>query len=152
MSSDIASQWVSTDVTAVAPRPQGRYVPAVLAGDTVRTAGMTPRRDGELILTGRVGAEVTVEQARAAAVVAVGNALAAIRATLPEGTSFRPVEMVVYVASAPGFVDLSVVADGASDLIKRELGVDALPVRTAVGVHTLPGGAPLEIALTAVCG
>ncbi|MFX1759730.1 RidA family protein [Rhodococcus sp. As11] len=152
MSSDSAPQRVSSDIAAVAPRPQGRYVPAVLAGDTVRTAGMTPRRDGELILTGRVGAEVTVDEARAAAIVAVGNALAAIRAALPEGTPFRPVEMVVYVATAPGFTDLSVVADGASNVIERQLGVAALPARTAVGVHTLPGGAPLEIALTAVRG
>ncbi|MEU5844230.1 RidA family protein [Rhodococcus sp. NPDC047139] len=143
MSNDVGAQ-------SVAPRPQGRYVPAVLAGGTVRTAGMTPRREGELILTGRIGAEVGLDEARTAAAVAVGNALAAIRAILPEGTSFRPVEMIVYVASAPGFTDLSVVADGASDVIERELGVNALPARTAVGVHTLPGGAPLEIALTAV--
>jgi len=111
---------------------------------------MTPRRDGTLILTGRVGAEVTVDEARTAAALAVDNALAAIRSTLRDGTTFRPVEMIVYIATAPGFTDLSVVADGASAVIERELGPDALPARTAVGVHTLPGAAPLEIALTAV--
>ena len=112
---------------------------------------MTPRHEGELILTGQVGAEITLHEARAAAAVAVGNALAAIRATVQDGTAFRPVEMIVYIATAPGFTDLSIVADGASDVIERELGPDALPARTAVGVHNLPGGAPLEIALTAVC-
>ncbi|UYP19265.1 RidA family protein [Rhodococcus sp. Z13] len=132
-----------------APVPQGRYVPAVYANGTVRTAGMTPRRDGVLVLTGRVGAEVSVEDARSAAALAVGNALAAVRSALPAGRGFRPVEMVVYVATAPGFTALSTVADGASEVIERELGPENLPARSAIGVHTLPGDAPVEIALTA---
>lgn len=133
-----------------APAPQGRYVAAVVAGDTVRTAGMTPRRDGALVITGRVGAEVSPEDAQAAAALAVRNALAAVRSALPTGTRFRPVEMVMYVAAAPGFTALSTVADGASEVVEQELGAENLPARSAIGVYSLPGGAPVEIALTAV--
>lgn len=132
------------------PTPQGRYVAAVFASGTVRTAGMTPRRDGTLVVTGSVGAEVSLEDARSAAALAVRNALAAVRSVLPSGAGFRPVEMVVYVATAAGFTALSAVADGASEVIEAELGPDRLPARSAIGVHTLPGGAPVEIALTAV--
>lgn len=111
---------------------------------------MTPRRGGTLVVTGRVGAELTVEDAKAAAAVAVRNALAAVRSVVPSGTSFRPVEMVVYVAAAAGFTALSAVADGASDVIAETLGEENLPARSAIGVYTLPGGAPVEISLTAV--
>ncbi len=139
-----------SEPTPAAPLPQGNYVAAVLAGDTVRTAGMTPRRDGTLTVTGRVGAEVTLPAARTAAAVAVRNALAAVRSALPSGTRFRPIEMVVYVATAEGFTALSAVADGASDVIAETLGEENLPARSAIGVYTLPGGAPVEISLTAV--
>ncbi|MGN5236483.1 MULTISPECIES: RidA family protein [unclassified Rhodococcus (in: high G+C Gram-positive bacteria)] len=132
------------------PVPQGRYVAAVLAGDTIRTAGMTPRLDGALTVTGRVGAEVSVEEAFTAAALAARNALVAVRSVLPAGSRLRPAEMVVYVAAAPGFTSLSTVADGASDVIADELGVDNLPARSAIGVYTLPGGASVEVALTAV--
>ena len=143
MSNETASEAGS------APAPQGRYVAAVLAGDTIRTAGMTPRRNGTLTVTGRVGAEVTVADAQNAAGLAVRNALAAVQSVLPSGRSFRPVEMVVYIAAADGFTTLSAVADGASDVIADEFGPANLPARSAIGVYALPGGAPVEIALTA---
>lgn len=132
------------------PIPQGRYVAAVLAGDTIRTAGMTPRVDGTLTVTGRVGTEVTVEEASAAAALAARNALTAVRSVVPAGCRFRPAEMVVYVASSADFTALSAVADGASEVIASELGTGNLPARSAVGVYALPGGAPVEVAMTAV--
>ncbi|MBM7458556.1 RidA family protein [Rhodococcus coprophilus] len=143
MSNEAESETSST------PAPQGRYVAAVLAGGTIRTAGMTPRRNGTLTVTGKVGADLTVAEARTAAALAVRNALSAVQSVLPSGKSFRPVEMVVYVAAADGFTTLSAVADGASDVIAEELGPENLPARSAIGVYTLPGGAPVEISLTA---
>lgn len=110
---------------------------------------MTPRRNGTLTVTGKVGADLTVAEARTAAALAVRNALSAVQSLLPSGKSFRPVEMVVYVAAADGFTTLSAVADGASDVIAEELGPENLPARSAIGVYTLPGGAPVEISLTA---
>ena len=57
--------------------------------------------------------------------------------------------MTVYIACAPGFTDLSAVADGASDAIFAAGGADALPARSAIGVQSLPFGAPVEVDLVA---
>jgi enamine deaminase RidA (YjgF/YER057c/UK114 family) len=140
---------VSTD-RVVAPAPQGDYVPAVLHEGVVYSAGMTPRRDGKLTVAGVVGSTVSIEEAKAAAGVAVGNALAAVRAVLPaDATSVRCLRMTVFIACEPGFHDLSRVADGASAAIAADLGPQALPARSAIGVLSLPSGAPVEVDLVA---
>lgn len=139
---------MSTD-RIVAPTPQGDYVPAVVHGGVVYCAGMTPRRDGQLTVTGVVGATVLKEEARAAAGIAAGNALAAVRSVLPAAAEVRCLRMTVYIACAPGFLELSQVADGASEAIAAELGRQALPARSAIGVQSLPSGAPVEVELTA---
>jgi len=143
---------VSTD-HVVPPTPRGDYVPAVLHGGVVYTAGMTPRRDGELTVTGQVGAAVSVAAARAAAELAAANALAAVFSAVPAGVrGVRCLRMTVYVACAPNFHDLSTVADGASAAISAALGADALPARSAIGVQTLPSNAPVEVDLVAAVG
>ncbi|MGV9709981.1 RidA family protein [Gordonia sp. NPDC003424] len=141
---------VSNEAVAMeVPVPQGRYVPATRVGSTIRTAGMTPRRDGHLVITGRVGVDVDLIQARDAAAIAVRNALVAVRSLVKVGERPLCAEMTVYIACDGQFTELSAVADGASDVLAVELGVDALPARSAVGVFALPGGAPVEIALIA---
>lgn len=140
---------MSTDHVAP-PTPRGDYVPAVLHDGVVYTAGMTPRRDGELTVTGQVGAAVSGAAARAAAELAATNALAAVFSALPAGAhGVRCLRMTVYVACAPDFHDLSAVADGASAAISAALGADALPARSAIGVQTLPSNAPVEVDLVA---
>jgi enamine deaminase RidA (YjgF/YER057c/UK114 family) len=124
----------------------------VLHDGVVYTAGMTPRRNGELTVTGVVGLAVSVAAARAAAGLAATNALAAVFAALPADARVRCLRMTVYIACAPDFHDLSEVADGASKAISTTLGADALPARTAVGVQTLPSGAPVEVELVAAAG
>jgi enamine deaminase RidA (YjgF/YER057c/UK114 family) len=142
---------VSTDHT-VAPMPQGDYVPAVVHDGVVYSAGMTPRREGRLTVTGVVGATVSQQDARVAAGIAAANALAAVRSVLPVATNVRCLRMTVYIACAPGFHDLSPVADGASEAIAAALGRQALPARSAIGVQSLPSGAPVEVDLIAgVC-
>ncbi|MBP2366966.1 RidA family protein [Pseudonocardia parietis] len=133
------------------PVPQGRYVAAVVEGDLVHSAGMTPRRAGRLRLTGRVGESVGVPEAAAAARLAVGNALAACRSAADAAGRVlaRPVRMTVWVACTADFADQSAVADGASAVLADRFGPDLLPVRAAVGVLALPGGAPVEVELTA---
>lgn len=134
---------------AAAPRPQGDYVAAVLHDGIVYTAGMTPRRDGRLAVTGVVGADLMLDEARAAAGIAAENAVAAIRSVLPSRTaSVRCLRMTVFVACSPGFTELSAVADGASAIIRAELGAAAMPVRSAIGVLALPSGAPVEVEVT----
>lgn len=125
-------------------------MPAVHHDGLILTAGMTPRRDGVLQVTGVVGETLSLEQAREAAALAAANAVAAAWSAAPEGTSgLRCLRMTVYVACAPGFTDLSAVADGASETIKAQLGAAALPSRSAIGVQSLPSGAPVEVELTA---
>ncbi|MFD1519091.1 RidA family protein [Pseudonocardia yunnanensis] len=134
----------------MSPIPQGRYAAAVLVGGLAYSAGMTPRRDGVLTVVGLVGEDVDVPAAAAAAGVAATNALVAV-AEAAGGLHRieRCVRMTVYVACAEGFTALSAVADGASDVLAERLGEHALPVRAAVGVRALPGGAPVEVELTA---
>ncbi|WP_232375305.1 RidA family protein [Mycolicibacterium baixiangningiae] len=132
-----------------APAPQGDYVPAVLHAGVVYTAGMTPRRDGRLVLTGAVGGQLSLEQGRSAAALAAANAIAAAWSVVPSGAGLRCLQMTVYIVAATGFTDLSAVADGASAAIARTLAPSALPARAAIGVATLPSGAPVEVALIA---
>jgi enamine deaminase RidA (YjgF/YER057c/UK114 family) len=135
---------------APAPPPQGRYVPAVVYGGVAYSAGMTPRIDGELMLRGTVGDEVTAEQARELAGRAASNALSAIAAAVGGSANIaRCLRLTVYVAAAPGFTAHSAVADGASDALWEQLGERAAVVRSAVGVAGLPSGAPVEVELTA---
>jgi enamine deaminase RidA (YjgF/YER057c/UK114 family) len=138
---------VSTD--RVAPAPQGDYVPAVLHDGVVYSAGMTPRRDGRLTVTGVVGATVSTKEATDAAGVAATNAIAAVQSVLPAATGIRCLRMTVYIACAAGFHELSAVADGASAAISAALGPDKLPARSAIGVQSLPSGAPVEVDLIA---
>jgi enamine deaminase RidA (YjgF/YER057c/UK114 family) len=136
-------------VSTQAPPPQGDYVPAVLHGGIVHTAGMTPRRDGVLLVRGIVGQTLSIEEAREAAAVAAGNALAAVRSVLPAGAGLRCLQMTVFVACTPDFTALSAVADGASAVIAEAHGTQALPARSAIGVAALPSGAPVEVQLVA---
>jgi enamine deaminase RidA (YjgF/YER057c/UK114 family) len=132
-----------------APTPRGRYVPALVHGTLAFSAGMTPRIDGVLIGRGIVGEEVTEADARRAAGVAALNAVAAVAEALGGVHHIeRCLRMVVYVACSPHFEHHSLVADGASDAIRECLGDHSLPVRTAIGVQSLPGGAPVEVELT----
>ncbi len=123
-------------------------MPAVRAGDLVFSSGAVPVRDGALTHAGKVGADVSVEQAQAAARVAVVNALAAVRS---ETGSLRRVMRVVrllgYVASAPGFSEQHVVMNAASQLLIDTFGDAGRCARSAVGVAELPLGVPVEVEL-----
>ena len=129
-------------------KPLASYVPAVRSGQHVYTAGQLPLREGELITTGKVGGEVTEEQALECARQCGLNALAAVRAEMGELSAIkRVVKVVVFVASTPNFTGQPAVANGASDLfgeVFREAGRHA---RSAVGVAALPRDAPVEVEL-----
>ncbi|PNG94160.1 RidA family protein [Streptomyces malaysiensis] len=134
-----------------APRPQGDYRAAVVDGGLAMSAGMTPRVDGRLTVTGVVGLDVALSAAQEAAGLAARNAITAIAVELggAPGRIRRLLRMTVYVACADGFHELSKVADGASAGLRAVLPDTALPVRSAIGVRSLPGGAPVEVELTA---
>jgi enamine deaminase RidA (YjgF/YER057c/UK114 family) len=130
------------------PRPAGSYVPATRAGSLLFTAGQVPFKEGQLPYTGKVGQDVSVEEAKEAARLCALNALAAINAEVGSLDSVsRIVKITGYIASAPGFNDQPEVMNGASDLIGELFGEKGLHARSAVGVAELPLNAPVEVEL-----
>lgn len=134
--------------------PFGHYLPATIVGNTVVSAGMTPRIDGELAVSASVGTDghagdIGVERAAELAGHSVRRAIDACEQALPEGGRLlRPVNMTVYIRSQADFASHSDVANGASAVLAAcfEGQVGA---RAAIGVSSLPGGSPVEVVLTA---
>ncbi|WP_441959618.1 RidA family protein [Mycolicibacterium houstonense] len=129
--------------------PLAAYVPAVRTGTLVYTAGQLPIQDGELLATGKVGAEVTPEQGKELARVCGLNALAAVHALAGIDSVVRIVKVVGFVASAPGFSGQPGVINGASELFGEIFGEAGAHARSAVGVSELPRNAPVEVEIIA---
>ena len=128
------------------PAPAGSYVPATRAGALVFTSGQLPFRDGELHRTGKVGAAVTVEEAKEAARLCALNAVAAAAEKAGGLANLRDVVKVTgFVASAPGFNGQPEVLNGASELLGQVFGEAGPHARSAVGVAELPLDAPVEV-------
>jgi enamine deaminase RidA (YjgF/YER057c/UK114 family) len=130
-------------------KPLAAYVPAVRTGNLVYTAGQLPLAAGELAQTGKVGAAVTPEAAKAAARLCALNALAAIDALVGIDNVTRVVKVVGFVASAPGFNGQPGVVNGASEFLGEVFGDAGAHARSAVGVSELPLDAPVEVELIA---
>ena len=129
-------------------KPVAAYVPAVRTGSHVYTSGQLPMRDGALITTGKVGGEVTAEEAVECARQCALNALAAVRAEIGELSDIkRIVKVVAFVASTPDFNGQPGVANGASELFGEVFGDVGQHARSAVGVPVLPLDAPVEVEL-----
>ncbi len=129
-------------------KPVASYVPAVRTGSYVYTSGQLPMRDGELMYVGKVGAEVTPDEARDCAQQCALNALAAVRAEIGELAKVtRVVKAVVFVASTPTFTGQPQVANGASDLFGQVFGDAGRHARSAVATPVLPLDAPVELEL-----
>ena len=126
--------------------PVAVYQPAVQSGSLVFTSGQLPMRDGRLLATGTVGADVDLEAAQAAAAQCALNAVAAVRGLIGDlDRVVRVVKAVCFVASAPGFTGQPAVANGASTLLGTAFGEAGVHARSAVGVSALPLGAPVEV-------
>jgi enamine deaminase RidA (YjgF/YER057c/UK114 family) len=129
-------------------KPVAAYVPAVRSGNHVFTSGQLPMREGTLITTGKVGGEVTAEEAVECARQCALNALAAVRAEIGDLSSIkRIVKVVAFVASVPEFTGQPGVANGASELLGEVFGELGQHARSAVGVPVLPLDAPVEVEL-----
>ncbi|HCB07596.1 MAG TPA: LysR family transcriptional regulator, partial [Nocardioides bacterium] len=101
-------------------KPVAAYVPALRSGSHIFTSGQLPMRVGELIATGKVGAEVTPEEAYACAQQCALNAIAAINAEAGDLSAVKRIlKVVVFVASAPDFTGQPQVANGASELFGK---------------------------------
>jgi enamine deaminase RidA (YjgF/YER057c/UK114 family) len=127
-------------------KPAGAYVPAIVAGHFVFTAGQLPSPAGVLPATGKVGAEVTPEAAKEYAAVCVLNALAAAKSVIGSlDRILQVVKVVGFVASDPAFTGQPGVINGASELLGSIFGDNGAHARSAVGVAVLPLDSPVEI-------
>ncbi len=133
--------------------PVAAYVPAVRTGSYVYTSGQLPWRDGELIRTGKVGSEVSPEEANECARQCALNALAAVRSQVGDLSAItRVVKVVGFVASAPDFTAQPQVVNGASELLGQVFGDVGQHARSAIGVAVLPLDAPVEVELVVEVG
>jgi enamine deaminase RidA (YjgF/YER057c/UK114 family) len=127
-------------------KPVAVYVPAVRTGNYIFTSGQLPMRSGELMTTGKVGGEVTQEEAVACAQQCALNAIAAVKAEIGDLSLVkRIVKVVAFVASTPDFTGQPQVANGASELFGKVFGDAGVHARSAVGVPVLPLDSPVEV-------
>jgi enamine deaminase RidA (YjgF/YER057c/UK114 family) len=145
-----ANQRIS-DLGIVLPQvatPAGAYVPAVVSGNLVFTAGQIPLVEGKLAATGKVGKDLSAEQAREIARICALNAVAAVKSVLGDLDRVKKIVKVVgFVASAPDFSQQPAVVNGASELLEQIFGDKGIHARSAVGVAVLPLDAPVEVEL-----
>jgi enamine deaminase RidA (YjgF/YER057c/UK114 family) len=127
------------------PTPLASYVPAVRSGSHVYTSGQLPIVAGQLQATGKVGAEVTADEATGYARTCALNALAAVHALVGIDSVVRVVKVVGFVASTPDFTGQPAVINGASNFLGEVFGDAGFHARSAVGVAVLPLDAPVEV-------
>lgn len=128
--------------------PAGAYVPAVVSGNLVFTAGQIPLVDGKLMATGKVGQEIDVDFAREIARRCALNAVAAVKSVIGDLDRVKKVVKVVgFVSSEPSFTAQPQVINGASELLEQIFGEVGIHARSAVGVAVLPLDAPVEVEL-----
>jgi enamine deaminase RidA (YjgF/YER057c/UK114 family) len=127
--------------------PLAAYVPAVRSGSQVYTSGQLPFVEGKLAVTGKVGGEVSPEEAKRHARTCVLNALAAVDSLVGLDSVVRVVKVVGFVASAEGFTGQPAVINGASEVLGEIFGDAGAHARSAVGVAELPLGSPVEVEL-----
>lgn len=145
-----ANQRIS-DLGIVLPQvatPAGAYVPAVVSGNLVFTAGQIPLVEGKLAATGKVGKDLSAEQAREIARICALNAVAAVKSVIGDLDRVKKIVKVVgFVASDPEFSQQPAVVNGASELLEQIFGDKGIHARSAVGVAVLPLDAPVEVEL-----
>ena len=148
MTGAVASRLAEHGVTLGAiPTPAGAYTATIGVGDLLFTSGQVAL-DAErgLVAKGTLGAEVDLDTGIACARQCAINVVTQIAAALGDLDRVRRVvKLTVYVASAPGFTDQPLVANGASELINDAFGELGIHTRSAVGVAALPGGSPVEV-------
>lgn len=129
-----------------APKPLASYVPFVKTGNLVFIAGQIPTKDGKPAFTGKVGKDLTVGQAKDAAALCVHNALAILKEAAGSLDKVKRIVRVVgHVNCAPGFTDVHIVTNGASDLLGLVFGERGKHSRLSLGAAELPLNVPFEL-------
>lgn len=129
-------------------QPIANFVQSTRAGNLVFVSGQLPRKDGKMLNPGKVGAGVTVEQAKESAKLCALNVLAVAQAACDGDLSrIRSwVRLEGFVACVPAFTDQPAIVNGASDLVVSVFGESGKHARFAVGVDALPLDACVEVA------
>lgn len=147
--SDVRAKLAEIGLTLpVAAKPVAAYVPAIRTGNLVFTAGQLPLVDGVIPKTGKVGAQVSIEEAKHLAQVCALNALAAVETVADVNKIVKVVRVVGYVNGEAGFISQPAVVNGASELFLHIWGETGKHARSAIGVAELPLDAPVEVELT----
>jgi enamine deaminase RidA (YjgF/YER057c/UK114 family) len=144
---DPEAKLAELGITLPAPTPPvAAYVPTVRTGQLVFVSGQGPVRDGALVYTGKVGRDVSLEEAQDAARLTCISGLAALKAEVGDLAKVsRVVKLTVFVNSAPGFDQQPFVANGASELLQEVFGEAGRHARSAVGMAELPFNMSVEI-------
>ena len=130
------------------PVPQGKYLPAVRHADVIYTSGMTPRKAGKLIYSGKIKASDPIESHRDAVRLASYNALIAAQACLRKNEQISVIlQLTVFLNAEPEFTAHPKIADYASGLLLEYLGPGCIGSRAAIGVASLPSDATVEVTL-----
>lgn len=128
----------------------GHYAPLIRHHDELYVSGLVPRMNGRIHYPGRVGLELDLIDAQAAAAISAMRGLALIVDTIGSLDKIKSLlRVTVYVKSTADFVDLSEVANGASDVFTRVLGDAGKHTRTTIGVYQLPKNAAVEVDMIA---
>ena len=128
----------------------GNYVPFIANGNDIYVSGQIPRVGNTVVVTGRVGADVSLPQAQLAAKVCAMRALALLRQAVGDlGRVKRVLRISVFIQCTEEFTQQSEVADGASEVLYAVLGAAGVHTRTSVGVYQLPKNAAVELDLLA---
>lgn len=132
------------------PKPVASYLPAVVHGNIVYASGQTGTQNQQLVYRGKVGAEVTLEEARESARLAVLNCLAELKFVVKDLNRIeRIIRLTGFVASAPSFTNQPQVIEGASALLIEIFDENGWHARSAIGVCALPSDAPVEVEIIA---
>jgi enamine deaminase RidA (YjgF/YER057c/UK114 family) len=148
MAGRIASRLADSGIRlGPAPAPAGAYTATLTVDDLLFTSGQVAvDPEGRLVARGALGAEVDLDTGVACARQCAINVVTQVAAALGDLDQVRRVvKLTVFVASAPGFTDQPLVANGASELITHIFGEIGIHTRSAVGVAALPGNSPVEV-------
>lgn len=127
--------------------PVANYVPFAVAGTLLVVSGQLPMRDGKIVVTGKLGAGVTIDQAREACRIAFLNVLAQAKAACGGDLDriARVVRLGGFIACTPDFSQHAQAMNGASDLCVEVFGEAGRHARTTIGVASLPADAAAEV-------
>lgn len=134
-----------------APKPAAAYIPWTRAGNLLFIAGQIPTKDGKPAMAGKVGKELTLDQAKQMAQLCALNAIAALKeASGGQLDKVRILRTQNYCNCAPGFTDIHLAANGASELFLLAFGDKGKHARTSIGMAELPLDVPFEVEVTAI--